>query len=158
MQCLTQPKIIEIEDLLDQNTVFFLTETHKRDNSIRFNNNSNFLHKTRNIIDKKGGGLMIVWNKDSKFEFVELPNDNKDILITKNKINNYIFYSIIVYFSASEHKINIELKKEIDKISKELGKIDNIDIMILGDFNGHVGFLGKQDKNNNVELILKIIN
>ena len=50
------------------------------------------------------------------------------------------------------------MKKEIDKISKELGKIDNIDIMILGDFNGHVGFLGKQDKNNNGELILKIIN
>ena len=41
---------------------------------------------------------------------------------------------------------------------KELGKIDNIDIMLLRYFNGHVGFLGKQDENYNEELILKIIN
>ena len=63
---------------------------------------------------------MIVWNKNSK-----------DILITNNKINNcYIFYSII-NFSTSEHKMNIELKKEIEKIMKELGKMDIIDIIIF---------------------------
>ena len=70
--------------VIDENTVFFFTETHKRDNSIRINYSTNYLHKTRNIIDKKGGGLMIVWNKNSKFEFIELTNDNKYILITKN--------------------------------------------------------------------------
>ena len=52
VQCPTQAKIIEIEDNIDKETIYFLTETHARDNSVKMKDGIRFIHKTREINDK----------------------------------------------------------------------------------------------------------
>ena len=98
--------MIEIEDDMDKETIYFLTETHKRDNSVRMKEDTRSIHKTREINDKKGGGLMMLWKSDLEMKSRELSTKFKDILIAENNIGRYKFYSILVYMSVTDFKLN----------------------------------------------------
>ena len=44
---------------------------------------------------------------------------------------------------------NRRIYDELDRIVR--GKIDDMPLAVIGDFNGHVGFLGSQDRNGKGE-------
>ena len=154
VQSLSQAKMIEIEDDLDRETIYFLTETHKRDNSIRFKDSTNSIHKIREINDKKGGGLMMVWQAKLELISKEITSKFKDILVTEINIGRYKFISILVYMSVNDFKLNQEMNSEILSI---IDKFDDFDIIILGDFNAHIGLIGYQKLNKNGEALLNIM-
>ena len=78
---------------------------------------------------------------------------HKDILIIQCKIYGLELRMILIYMSVSNYDTNKHLMKYIQD------HIQNIkNYIILGDFNGHIGFLGPQPMNKNGELMLDLIN
>ena len=146
--------MIEIEDNMDKETIYFLTETHKRDNSIRIKDDTKCIHKTREIDDKKGGGLMMLWKSELEMKSREVSNKIKDILITENIIGRYKFYSVLVYMSVTDYKLNQEIMREIVRL---VNNVLDKDIIVLGDFNAHIEIIGYQKLNKNGEIILNIL-
>ena len=62
----------------------------------------------------------------------------------QNKLNLII---LAVYMSTSDLDRNNEIKEEIVEI---IGKYsDEQNLIILGDFNAHLGYIGMQPLNNN---------
>ena len=112
---LTQPKMIEIENLLETNdnlNIYCLVETHQTRNSIKTRDSTKYLSKMRNISDKKGGGLLIIWN-DENLIFEEITMQNPDILVTHIMVNKQHFILILVYVASNDDKRNI---KDLEKL------------------------------------------
>ena len=64
------------------------------------------------------------------------------------------FFIFLVYLATA----NVNRNKEIIKtIGNNIRKYEEERLIILGDFNGHVGFLGPQDLNKNGRAILQIM-
>ena len=82
VQGLTQVKLAEIEGEMVGSTLFCITETHKRDGSILSSNSSKVIHRIREVEDKKGGGMMLMWNKKIGLEVSEKVCKFKDLMIT----------------------------------------------------------------------------
>ena len=117
VQCLTQVKMIEIENfLLNSNNpnIYLLIEKHQTRKSIKINNDIKTLNKMRDISDKKGGGFMIAW-KDSVIDIEEIECSNSDILIANVTVGDTTFYSILVYVSTNDNLRNNILYKEIKR-------------------------------------------
>ena len=77
----------------------------------------------RGFNDRKGGGLMIFHLKN-------------------NNIASRIGYCTEVM------EQNSKLRKEIENHAK-VAENKECNLMVLGDFNGHLGYLGNQEENNN---------
>ena len=144
-----------MEDLIDNNTLLCLTETQHKFEKINFNKNIKTIVSMRDLTDKKGGGLMLI-HKNLNVNLNKCTTINKDILIVEGKIYNLSIKIILVYLSVNDFSLNKNIIEEINKnINKELDIQQ--DLLILGDFNGHVGFLGPQKINKNGELLLDLI-
>ena len=81
---------------------------------------------------------MIVFN----IEIEELKTQQKNILYTKCQIFNLELKILLVYFSAGNSE---EDKQRDGLIRKECEKLiqnctDSEKLIVLGDFNGHIGF------------------
>ena len=77
---------------------------------------------------------------------------HKDILIIQCQIYGLEIRMILIYMSVSNYDTNKHLMKYIQD------HIQNIkNYIILGDFNGHIGYLGPQPMNKNGELMLDLI-
>ena len=50
---------------------------------------------------------------------------------------------------------NAAIYRELDRIVEGMGEREKF--MIMGDFSGHVGFLGKQPRNRNEKILLDFI-
>lgn len=57
-----------------------------------------------------------------------------------------------VYFATNDREWNRNMRKEIENIIEDESE-DNL--VILGDFNGHVGFKGVQELDENRKMILE---
>ena len=100
---------------------------------------------------KKGGGLMILY-KNGSILMKKIETIHKYILIIQCKIYGLELRMILIYMSVSNYDTNKHLMKYIQD------HIQNIkNYIILGDFNGHIGFLGPQPMNKNGELMLDLI-
>ena len=74
-------KLVEIEDQMEGNTLFCITETHKRDGSLINSRSNEVIHRIREVEDKKGGGMMLIWNKEMGLDVSEKRCKTKDIMI-----------------------------------------------------------------------------
>lgn len=147
IQGLTNLKMCEVQKLIENNTILCLTETQLKIEKIRIPENLNSYTSMRELNDKKGGGLMVLWSKGQDVKEKEIQGSEvKDIMYVMCESTDLCFYIIIVYFPCGmkeeDRKRRKDMKKEIDKFIE--GK-QNQPVMIIGDFNGHVGFLGNQD-------------
>ena len=131
--------MLEIEESIDENSIFFLTETHKRDNSIRIREKFDWIHKPRDINSKKGGGCMIIWQKSEDMKMEMIKTKEEDILMVKISVRNYNFMVMLVYMSVTDYILNTKIIREI---KHNLDKYENNDIMLIGDLNAHIGILG----------------
>ena len=85
--------MVEIENNLDRDSIYFSTETNRRDNDFRVSENITFIHKSRDIQDKKGGGLMVLWRSEIDMVYTERYSTFSDILITENFIGKFTFFT-----------------------------------------------------------------
>ena len=156
-QGLTQPKLFEIEDAInnrDNLSITCLTETQLKSNSLHFNNNFLSLSKHRSSIEKKGGGLMILWKNNGGLTITEIETDHSDILMAQIKAGKFKFYIILVYISTNDDCRNNIIYKLLTDLTM---KFQNENLLIIGDFNGHIGCLGPQPINKNGRKMLNFV-
>ena len=158
IQGLTNMKMVEIESMInDSLNLMCLTETQLKCRKIKMNNDFISIDSMRSQEEAKGGGLLILYKKNDNIllEKVSSTSTSKDFLHVKGKIYNLEINIILVYFmvESKEHNIkNSKMRKEIERLLKD---IVNEPTIVLGDFNGHVGFKGKQRLNENGKMILQ---
>ena len=164
IQGLTKQKYIEIEDMLsdkESNTnVIVLTETQQKIDKINPSKGAKIINNMREEKDKKGGGLMLVYRDMEEIELVKVETNSRDILEIKGKVYGKDIRIMVAYMDCAGDregkernvKIRAELEKRIEKVE------DNEALIIMGDFNCHLGFLGYQEENENGRKIMELIN
>ena len=157
VQGLTQSKLIEIEKevINDKTRIICLVEMHQLRDNLYFSNNIGYTAKYRNEDDKKGGGILLLWNKNlNNIRVEQTENNNSDILTAKVKIADVKFYLVITYAATNDDHRNVEIYKELQN---QYDAAANGKILFVGDFNGHIGLVGPQPINKNGrKLLLKI--
>ena len=105
----------------------------------------------------KGGGLMVLYQKQGHIQLQQITSKQKDILIMRGtlknyKITTYLHVFLLVLRNETEKLSNqhtlTEIVNEIKKCSEEEL------VFVMGDFNAHLGFIGEQETNYNGQLVL----
>ena len=114
---------------------------------------------TREVKDKKGGGLMLLYKSNKDVEITKINTKNYYILFAKGKVLNTEFKIILVYFSAGNSQDDRcrdnTLRQDCENI---MGNLKDEAFIVLGDFNGHIGFLGYQALDKKGEMIIEWMN
>ena len=152
-------KAVELEELLSGRegavVILGLTETQQKYRKVDFGDNILRLDKMREIDDKKGGGLTILMNKPEKTSMREIPSDDCDVMRVEVELGSIVINVLLVYIDG---KLKSRFEKTYRCINGEMEKIkENEYIIILGDFNSHVGFLGPQKLEEKGRLLLNLI-
>ena len=164
IQGLTKPKYIELEDMLNEEennvNIIVVTETQHKIDKINPSEGAKTISSMREEKDKKGGGLMVIYKDKPEIQMVKVESINKDILEIKGKIYSKHIRMIIVYMDCAGDR---EGKERNIRIRTELeGKIERIGekeaLIIMGDFNCHLGFIGYQEENENGRKTIELIN
>ena len=145
-------KISEAEDFLNDFTLFCLTETRQKQQNKKLKDNTGCVTSMRNKDEKEGGGIMVLF-KETFFKIEKQKCVINDVLFLSCKILNFSFKLIVTYFDTADYNKNVRIK---DNITDLLDKFTNIPVILLGDFNGHLGFLGKQPLDRTGNLVLDI--
>ena len=161
IQGLTRLKMLEVQKILadeKEPVIMCLTETHQKQDKIQLSKGFKKIEKMRDSHDKKGGGLMIIYREKDDVEMTIKDTKECDIMEAEVEVGKISFSLTLVYFSVDkteeDRKRNVKLKTEVGRLataSKDKPQI------ILGDFNGHLGFLGTQQKNHNGERVLDLM-
>ena len=157
IQGLTNSKMVEVEELMKkQECLVILTETQKKIQNVKISGNIAIIDSMRDPVDKKGGGLMLLHNMNKQIQLEKRNLENKDLMFVQGSIYGKKVNIIVVYFSTGIEKVenkerNIRIRKEAEKILNSIGDECTI---VLGDFNGHVGFKGPQKLDKNGKIIL----
>ena len=115
--------------------------------------NTNYVTQMRNLKDKKGGGIMLLYNKKNHIE--KLDSGHSDVLYVNSNVNNLNFKMITTYLDVKDINKNHKIKEITMKIL-EKNNNEDIPLILLGDFNAHLGFLGNQKLDVNGNLLLDI--
>ena len=83
IQCLTQPKLIEIENNIDDTDIYFLLETHEKRKQTRMKPNNEQLLKMREINYKKRCGIMLIWKRSERKRIEEIKTKHSHIVLNK---------------------------------------------------------------------------
>jgi len=94
---------------------------------------------------------MIIYRREQGISLNKIETKSKDILFVKITMNSWVMKLILVYFSVSEKDRNKNIRNEIEKKLEE----NDGPLLIAGDFNGHVGFKGKQKLDSNGKMIIE---
>ena len=129
-----------------------MTETQENFSKLDFSDHLASISSYRETNNVKGGGLKILYKK-VHMTIEKLPTKDRNILHAELKLGTMQMYIILVYLSCTDFQRNVKIKKEIIDIAS---KAQNKHTIILGDFNGHVGFLGPQTLNKNGDLVLEV--
>ena len=149
-----------MEQLLDKNSLICLTETQNKYLSVNFEENTNCKYSFRNMNDKKGGGIMLIYKNNGNLVVnTEVPSDSKDVLCMIYNFNKFSFTIITVYLDTKDiernQKITTEINLAIEMMINDIKS--NIPLLLIGDFNAHIGIVGKQGINTNGHLVLDMM-
>ena len=156
VQGLLKHKIIEIEQLIGKHTLLFMTETQQKFDNTTLDQNFDTFTSMRAQDGKKGGGLMVLYQKQEHIQLQQITSKQKDILIMRGTLKNYKITIGLVYLLvirneteklSNQHTLT-EIVNEIKKCSEE--KL----VFVMGDFNAHLGCIGEQETNYNGQLVL----
>ena len=106
----------------------------------------------RDINDKKGGGLMMIVDELDDIAMDRFTSNCRDVLGVRMEMGSFHFAMILVYLDMRDAVRNAKIYEEIDRIMAEIP--EGVGKLVVGDFNGHVGFLGDQEVNGNGTMIL----
>ena len=160
IQGLTKQKMTELEQMFNSDCdILCLTETHQRYDKLLVDSSLVKLESMRKEQDKKGGGLMIVYKRTSNIKLEVMPSRNADILDVQGTIAHKEVRIILIYMSVENQPQDIDRNKGLQReIEHKIENTDDRALMILGDFNGHVGFLGNQREDRNGKFIIDLVN
>ena len=114
----------------------------------------------REMQDRKGGGLLIMYKENEKYDLQKMTTRSTEILHVEGEIGKEQIRIVLVYMKTGNDN---ETKEHNKKIIEEIGQIvEEKEIqqkatILLGDFNGHLGYLGNPEENMNGKLINKMI-
>ena len=111
----------------------------------------------RELSDRMGGGLMIAHRRSSKIELELKPSRSPDILEVQGCIYKTRISILLVYFATGRKKVDSDRNRKIRlEVEEKLGSVsEDSCVILLGDFNGHIGFLGDQEIDVNGRMILE---
>ena len=113
IQGLTKTKIIEIERLLNKQSLLFLTETQQKFDKTNLSPTYLKYMSMRDQQEKKGGGLMMIISKEQQdIVLNHVKTTSKDLLIMKGNLKSFKVTIILVYLSV----IRNEVEKKIIKV------------------------------------------
>ena len=159
IQGLTNAKMIELLEILQEKDgetcILFMTETQQKFRRVDFGDKFVQLEKMRDVNDKKGGGLMVVMRQMSESSIEELRCADSDVLRLMISIHPYKLNVFLVYIDG---KSNQRMEHSYRAMECELQKMTPDEMLVvLGDFNGHVGFLGSQPPNKHGNRLLDFL-
>ena len=153
---ITESKLTQLMDSLKDypNNLICLTETHEKFGKVNVPCGYSQIVKRRDSEDKKGGGLMILIDKNFECELTEIATESPDILCAKISRGGTEIVIFLVYMDVKDNKRNTDLQHELNVMIEQ--NEDNKKI-ILGDFNAHTGYLGSQERNKNGRYIDEMV-
>ena len=98
IQGLTKVKAIELESLFWNNDILCLTEAQQKMEKVNFSKNVKYVTSMRDVEEKKGGGLMILY-KNGNILMKKIETIHKDILIIQCQIFGLELRMILIYMS-----------------------------------------------------------
>ena len=110
------------------------------------------IYQILSMQDKRGGGLMVLWKDDDSIILTQVNVAQSDILIIQCKIQSTTFTLVLVYMSVNDYNKN---KISYQYIQSNIAECASY--IIMGDFNGHTGFLGPHTINKIGEAMLDFI-
>ena len=152
---LNKSKLEELYNVINlrEYDIVCLTETHEKYSKVQVPECYNYVTRRRELGDKKGGGLMIQLGKGILYK-LNVTN-SPDILYVDVEIRNRVIKIVLLYMDVSNEERNINIRSELNKILDQCNENENM--IVLGDFNGHIGFIGPQDLNRNGKYLLDIM-
>ena len=145
-------KTVEADSEPSSRNLVCLCETHEKYKKVETPKGYTAFTKRRNENDKKGGGLMILVDEGLKAS--QISSESSDVLKINFNINGQDIKILLVYMDVSCNDRNIGIRAEIDG---EISAEENSKMLILGDFNGHIGFLGGQQLDRNGKYVLDLL-
>ena len=94
----------------------------------------------------------MIMHKSNNITIAKCSTTNNNLMITKCNAYGETFKLILVYMTVDDTNQNKEIMEEIEKAIENTKE----DFIIMGDFNGHVGFLGNHPMMENYYAILLI--
>jgi len=158
---LTKEKITELELVMNEdekNKVFVLVETQLKVDRIDVEEGKSKIINMRNVNDQKGGGLMAIYKSREKVNLVKKETNSRDILVFNLELNNKLIKVIVVYFAVRTSRNSQERNKNIQSEIESEIEGNELPLIILGDFNGHIEGIGKQKEDINGKIVKKFIN
>ena len=155
VQGLTEHKWNEWQEMIGKMDssirVSMFTETQHKVEKVFFGEDYKYVVSMRDEQDKKGGGLMVGSNDEVSFVGVE--SGNVDVLCVDIEVRKKRMRVILTYWDVRDSDRNDRIVMCIRGIVERYeGKL-----MVLGDMNAHVGFLGEQVLNRNGEKLLNLM-
>ncbi len=108
IQGLTKVKYTELEELIDDKSILCLTETQKKVRNIIARDDIKILDNMREIKDKKGGGIMMLYKESKGLKFKKIISQSNDLLHVKGEMWGWNIRIIIVYFSVNDKETKNE--------------------------------------------------
>ena len=162
VQGLTNSKVIDIANLVKHECkIMCLTETQLKHDKVDIPDGIEKIESMRQLKDRKGGGLLILFERNIGIQITKLATAHSDILHAKVEIASAFFHIILVYFSVINNRKDKErntlIRKEIESIIDQSVKKEEA-LMVLGDMNGHIDGLGYQKEDENGRTVLSWMN
>ena len=144
---------IEADAGRDSLTIICLTEPQEKFERVHVPERYKYAASRRDWNDKKGGGLLILF--DRAFEFLELNSQSCNVLITEIEINKEKVTLVLVYVDCVDENRNAKI---YDQLNTYICSHDELNkLIVLGVFNGHLGFIGSQELNRNGRRVLELM-
>ena len=155
VQGLTVHKWNEWQEMIEKNNskikVSMFTETQHKIEKVFFGDNYKYEVGMRGEHDKKGGGLMI--GSNDEVSIVKVESGNVDVLCVDVEVRKSKMRVILTYWDVRDSHRNDRIVTCIrGMVERYEGKL-----MVLGDMNAHLGFLGQQELNRNGVKLLNLM-
>ena len=143
VQGLTNVKYTEISKEIQPYTMVCLTETQKKVDDIRVDEKFEVISSMRQQQDRKGGGLMVIYEEREDFYFEKQHNNNADLLMIRGRVSGEVYNMIVVYLKTGNDGATLSFNRVLmENMQTIIDRADGEKILILGDFNCHLGYLG----------------
>ena len=161
IQGITMQKKIDVEKLMTENEedikIIGLVETHVREDRLNWGDDWQVYEQRREQKDKKGGGLMILHQSSEQIKLEKHSEPNRDILIVSGTVGTHKLQIVLVYFATGSNQESKQRNKRIrDRLEEVLETEDNVNRIVMGDFNGHINNIGKQKEDENGRMIKEL--
>lgn len=116
----TKVKLCELEKLTLEHNIMCVTETQQKYLRVNISDNIGYLESNRNINDRNGGGLCILYRKTGDLMLEKINTKHSDILQVKCTQRSVCYFLILVYMSTNDQERNKVIECNINPILNTL--------------------------------------